>query len=134
MISENIVIMTIDELHDEARRKFEEGVNSALDNKDELFQRAALSSTDTGVTFSTDGMARVAISPAFDSGLGDCLTIQWMHETDPGHWYYAHFSPARARLIARELIRRAALLESENGTKPIDPIPEKMRKGPIGPK
>jgi hypothetical protein len=105
--------------------------NRPLEDSDQLYKRAALHFHDTGVTYSTDGVGRVCISGAINRELWDCLTIGWMSEADR-RLYRAHFSPARVLIIASDLIRRAVLLEKDNGTKPIDPIPEKMRKGPIG--
>jgi hypothetical protein len=134
MISDSVVIMTADEFHERLVLEFRRGVESTFAD-DKLYKRAALVNNDTGVTYSTDGVGRILVTNAICSGLGDCLTIGYLRENDGsvlGHWYLAHFSPARARIIANDLIRRATLLEKENGVNPIDPIPEKMRKGPIG--
>lgn len=135
MISTNVIVMTSDELRDRLEAEFRRGVESAaVADYAALLSRSSLKNTAAGVIFSSDGTARIAIGQAFDANLGDCLTIQWMMENGnpKGHWLLGHFSPARARLVARELILRAVSLEEVNGTKPIDPIPEKMRKGPIG--
>lgn len=132
MITNNIVIMTHDEFNERLVLEFRRGAESTLDNREELYKRAALDPRDTGVTYSTDGVGRIQVTSAICPDLGDCLTIGYMNETGPrGHWNMAHFSPARARIIARDLIRRAVLLEKDNGVAPIDPIPEKMRKGPV---
>ncbi len=132
MISDNVIIMTKDEFQERLALEFRRGIESTLDNNEELYERAALNFHNTGVTYSTDGVGRIQVTSAISSDLGDCLTIGWLVENDSrGHWYMAHFSPARARIIAGHLIRHAVLLEEENGIDPIDPIPENMRKGPI---
>lgn len=133
-ISDSVVIMTRDEYRERLEAEFSRGVSAALDDKSVLYQRAALKDHGLSVVYSTDGLARVHVSRALDNGLGDCLTLRWSNEVNnPDHvWYYAHFSPARARLIARFMVERAAHLEEANGVETIDPIPEKMRKGPVG--
>lgn len=133
MISDNVVIMTKEEFQERLAAEFQRGVQSATDDHDELVKRAGLKDYDSRIVYSTDGIARINVSSNVNESLGDCLAIQWMNEGGPrGEWLYAHFSPARARLIARKLILRATMLEKANGVKPIDPIPEAMRKGPIG--
>lgn len=133
MISNNVVIMTRDEFTERLEKEFRRGAESALDDPKELYKRAALDMRDTGVTYSTDGVGRIQVTSARENDLGDCLSIGWMPEAGQrGLWFAAHFSPARARIIARNLILRATLLEEQNGIGAIDPIPEVMRKGPIG--
>lgn len=133
MISNNIVIMTKNEFSERLANEFRRGAESALDDPKELYKRAALNMRDTGVTYSTDGVGRIQVTGARENDLGDCLSIGWMPEGgERGLWFVAHFSPARARIIARNLILRATLLEESNGKNAIDPIPEGMRKGPIG--
>jgi len=62
------------------------------------------------------------------------IELGWMNEANPGLWYRAPFSPARAKIIAHDLVRKATLREEDHygGPKKLDPIPEKMRLGPIG--
>ncbi len=133
MISDNVVILTVEEYNARLEKEFHRGIEAALGDQETLLARAVLKDHGLDVVYSTDGLARIHVFQAFENDLGDCLTIRWHPETNnpDRHWYHAHFSPARARLIARNLVRRAALLEEENGLKPIDPIPEKMRKGPV---
>jgi hypothetical protein len=61
-----------------------------------------------------------SVSQYIDPKWTDCLTLQFLPEGQRG-WFYMHFSPARARLIAKLLIDRADRLEhSDPGMKCID--------------
>lgn len=66
---------------------------------------------NTRVIQSTDGKFRVQVSNAIENAWGDCIGIGVMMEDSPPYWYFAHFSPARARLIAYHLLEHAKLLE-----------------------
>jgi len=131
-ISENVMILTRDELRARLAREFERGVRSALPDRVELFERAALPDHGIGVVFSSDGTARIQVSDSLDNNLGDCLAVRWLNE-GTRDWYTMHVSPARARLIALELNHRATLVEERYpDSKKVDPLPERYRKGSIG--
>ena len=92
-----------------------------------LLDRAAMNvfSLNTGVVLSTGGEARVRVSSHVDRDWTDCLTLSWHPENGPkGVWQFAHFSPARARLIALQLIERAEAIERfEPSSMTIDDAP-----------
>ena len=74
----------------------------------------------TSVVRATGGEARVAVTSGRQPW-GDCISLEWMDEKKPGIWYFAHFSPARARVIAKFLIDAAERYEkSDPGMKCID--------------
>lgn len=77
---------------------------------------------NTGVVVSTDSTSnypnkppldfRIAVNSAISNDWGDCIAIGFYDPTVKG-WRYGHFSPARARLIAQNLVDRAEYLEKE---------------------
>jgi hypothetical protein len=69
---------------------------------------------NTQVIRSDDDRGRIAFSSG-DPIWGDHVRIEWMPETMPGQWYYAHFSPDKAELFGRMLIKRAAALRTKVG-------------------
>lgn len=89
-----------------------------------LIERAGMDiyQNNTGVVRSTDDSFAVMVTTAFEPSHGDCVSIgiKWP-DSDPGVWKVAHFSPARARLIADHLLRHAKRLEaSDPGMSKID--------------
>jgi hypothetical protein len=129
MISDNVVIMTKNEFEDRLDSEFKRGARGQSE-RDELFKRAAFKDSGSRIMLSSDGRARIEVGKAVDDMLTDCLTLRWMNEVTR-NWWCAHFSPARARIVASELLYQASVLENINGVEPIDPIPEKLRHGPI---
>lgn len=93
----------------------------------DLIARAGMTPSQyiTGVVRNTDtrnGDMRVHVTSAHGPLYGDCIGVGWF--IGGNVWQVAHFSPARARIIARHLLIRAAALERLNGSEPIDPKPE----------
>lgn len=67
---------------------------------------------NTGVIRSDDGKGRIASSSALEPMWGDHGMLQWMPESTPGKWFYAHFSADKMELFGRQLIARAEYLRS----------------------
>lgn len=83
--------------------------------RDELIERAGMDGPtfNTCVVRATDAGPRIHITGgAFDPKWGDCIAIGFMEEGQH-MWRYAHFSPARARIIAMHLLRIAAMKERQ---------------------
>jgi hypothetical protein len=89
---------------------------------DDLLKRAAMNvyAFNTSVLLSKDKHFRIASRMGFNS-YGDCISIEIMHEKTPGQWHYAHFSPARAKIFALQILERVEILEnSDPGKECID--------------
>jgi hypothetical protein len=87
--------------------------------RDALLARAKMNifQWNTRVVRSTDDSFRVQVGGAYENHWGDCVSIGVRHPKDPpGEWRVAHFSPARARLIAEHLTMMADHLEKEEPT------------------
>lgn len=82
---------------------------------------AAMTTYDlnTGITIATDHAGRVGVGSSSDSIWGDCVRLEYMIEGQRG-WFRSHFSPARARLIAQQLLMQAEFIEKRYGVKRID--------------
>lgn len=82
---------------------------------------------NTNVIQSADDTIRIWTTAAHDAAWGDCLSIMFHRESDQaGHWWPGHFSPARAKIFAYELLMRAEMIEKETGKVNIDKT-NKMR-------
>ncbi len=69
----------------------------------------------TGVIRSIDDHFRIAVGGAVENKWGDCISIQIHDEHGPqGQWKFAHFSPARARLLMHHLKRAIERVEQMN--------------------
>lgn len=81
----------------------------------ELLARGAMTKTDFGchVVRSTDQQGRVMVSGYTDPDWTDCLSLSFLQEGTK-EWRYLHFSPARARLIAKMITERADYLEKHD--------------------
>jgi hypothetical protein len=91
----------------------------------ELLPRAAMNvyELNTGVILPTHTVNddRILISQASDDAWADCVSILFRKNgDDDGVWYGGHYSPARCRLIAMELLRRAEEIEKREGAMNID--------------
>lgn len=94
-----------------------------------LLQRADMDvfSLNTGVVRATAADGRIAVGGSFDSDFGDCLSIRWRQDGDSqGQWRVAHYSAARARIIALHLLTRAEDIERQYGALNIDGAPETL--------
>jgi hypothetical protein len=92
----------------------------------DLLKRAAINIYDfnTSVNLSIDDTFRIAVKTGHGE-FGDCVEIQIMHEKNPGPWYCANFSPARAKIIALQILARVEHLEKNDpGMKCIDRVNE----------
>lgn len=100
----------------------------------ELLARAGMDEYqyNTGVVRNTNSAEldfRIGVSPGVDAKWRDCITITVNNpKTLTDHtWTGAHFSPARARLIASHLLRVAEAIEAIEGVKKIDHEPRKHK-------
>jgi hypothetical protein len=91
---------------------------------DALLKRAGMNeyTGTTGITRSTDSTYRIGVGRSLSSDWSDTVGVSFMDEQNPNQgWRYAHFSPARARVIAHHLIAAAERLEqSDPGMRCID--------------
>jgi hypothetical protein len=97
-----------------------------VETRAELLKRANMDSfaANTGIVRSTDNNFRLGVKSGMHP-YGDCVSIQVMFEKNPGLWYYSHFSPARARVIANSLIAQAEYLErNDPGMRCVDKLKE----------
>jgi hypothetical protein len=92
-----------------------------------LLKRASMTKHDynSGVTRSTDNSMRIMVT----SGRGDwkdCLGIQFRGERSPAdEWHHMNVSPARARIIANQLLEQANRYEhGDLDTSGIDEYPK----------
>lgn len=88
-----------------------------MTDRDRLIELAERAGVDAdalhvGVVHGDDGLGRIGIASALKPEWGDHLRIEFMPESSPGHWYFAHFSPERAELIAAMLLQRAKALRA----------------------
>lgn len=103
-----------------------DGQRSIRAQQEALLKRAGMDEfqLNTGVVRATAQDGRIGITSSFDRDFGDCVCIQWRQENDPpAQWRVAHYSPAKARLIALLLIERAEAIEKREGAFDIDTAP-----------
>lgn len=84
----------------------------------ELLARAKMNQyqLNTGVVRATDektSKLRVMVSGSYSDDWGDCIGLGFMSDMEPGLWHVAHLSPARARIVAYQLLERAKRMEKE---------------------
>lgn len=67
---------------------------------------------------------RILVGGSLERDWGDCVGVAFFRPSDKS-WSYAHFSPARARLIAAMLVEKAEALEEREDCFNIDGSGEK---------
>lgn len=88
--------------------------------KDALKVRAVMpTQASSRIYISIDKKSRIGVGQAWGDDHGDCVGLRWNPEGTT-HWLVQDLSPARARLLAADLLAHCDRLEAENGTAPID--------------
>ena len=85
-----------------------------LNRRNALLARAKMSvfQWNTGVVRPTGPGFRIQVARSFDPNYNDCVGISVRFDSDaPGIWYYTSFSPARARILAEQLLLMAEHIE-----------------------